>query len=719
MLSNRAFRMVGLAVAALSAAALACTVAEAAERPAGCRVFEKGYGLRSNYYVGGRLTAQVSDFTGLYKLMYFGRGEEVQVKDVLSGDPLNTFSEDFKPVVVIDGKAYLPEFNDTVHYPFGYTSECTLDGVKLRHEFALDNNVVFRRIRVLSNPAKKDVRMRIHQCQWDLLPGNPTREVVGWRPDYEKGQLVAEVRSRSKKNPLQPLRLVIGAAAPVTFPINRPEFQPGQNGRYWLEETHGGDDHLFYFAFNPRPDEDLSAARLERRFDAFRARVAAAASYDSGDREFDAALACAPEVMEAYELEIPGAHRAGPYYFVWTWDSLVHLDALAVVGHGDLVRRTFGFFREQYGEKGLPFAFGRSLVPNPKGRAARGEVQLFFVTLLNSYCQITGDETTKREFLPLARQIIDAQKAQVRPGEVLVRGETFYPDLHRLMLSTTNDFSIVNNLLYYQGLRSWEELTGEDAGLSKALRDEINRKFWEPSVGTYADTVDGTTFARRPVYPSWAVFEVSRFALEVLESRPGADVGAYADWMKRNFRAPGGQGVRTCALDDIHYSMDGGQFAADRAVVTRNYWSVQNAAGRTDALEDFRRMIRACWATYSYPEAECFEFENADLTSNHNDNLGGKQIFNAKALIWDALTLHLGLRVTPAGVAFRPMADGRPFAVRGLTLRGRTLDVSVKGDGTRVTAAALNGKPLADASLVPWTAFADGRNVLELTLSRK
>lgn len=58
------------------------------------------------------------------------------------------------------------------------------------------------------------------------------------------------------------------------------------------------------------------------------------------------------------------------------------------------------------------------------------------------------------------------------------------------------------------------------------------------------------------------------------------------------------------------------------------------------------------------------------------------------------------------GLRFRPMNDGRPFAVRGLTVRGTTLDIKLHGYGS-CASYVLDGTTLEDG-FVPWTALRPG-----------
>ena len=72
------------------------------------------------------------------------------------------------------------------------------------------------------------------------------------------------------------------------------------------------------------------------------------------------------------------------------------------------------------------------------------------------------------------------------------------------------------------------------------------------------------------------------------------------------------------------------------------------------------------------------------------------------------------MRIAKEGVSFHPMNDGKPFAVRGLSLRGTALDIEMSGAGSSAR-FALNGETLPDG-FIPWAKLRHGRNLLAITL---
>ena len=73
------------------------------------------------------------------------------------------------------------------------------------------------------------------------------------------------------------------------------------------------------------------------------------------------------------------------------------------------------------------------------------------------------------------------------------------------------------------------------------------------------------------------------------------------------------------------------------------------------------------------------------------------------------------MRVSKDGLRSRPMNDGKPFAVRGLSLRGTALDIEMSGAGSSAR-FALNGETLPDG-FIPWAKLRHGRNLLAITLT--
>ena len=672
---------------------------------------EDGFGVVRNFYQSGRIACKVSAINGLFHLGYIGRQDFNDQTFISHGAENSVYARNLQLEVTVDGVPYRLPFGETVHYPFGYTSRVTVGGVGVEHSLVLDRNAVFRRVRVVENPAGRAVRARLVQMNVSL--GHGVKPFV-----MNAARTGLETTHTDAKGVVT--RIEIGATAPTRLRLNDRPLKPLAFGdsagllslRYDLDLVDPSDDAVFYLVCDRAEGEELSAARVDRVFSGFAASRAGDLRFETGDPVFDNTLSYIVPMSAQFEVDGAGAFRASPTYWVWGWDAMVHAETLALAGRADEVKRMLGFFRRVADpEKGILHMFptdftvardaevshtpGGSIVMAP-------HVQMFYVVLLNAYYNATGDEATLKELLPFARRIVTNAKAHVKDGETLARAYGFFPDNPFAVEQQMEDFSLINNAIYYQGLRAWNELTGEDAATAEAVKAELEAKLWDADEGYWSDAWDVEKGVRRRHYPLYGSFYISRFALE-----PKADaLAATAGYMKRHFN----MGVFLNMFDVASEShlADGNQLGAYYPVVDRTYWNVQNRARRLDALADFRRIVTAHGRVLTYPEGQGADVVNAD-PADYSDELGNKQFFSSKAWLSDALELNLGLEVRSDGLVFRPMSDGTPFAVRNLTVRGKRLDVVLRGRGTSAT-ATLNGVA-TDAGFVPWSALA-ARNEL-------
>ena len=674
----------------------------------------EGFGVRRNFYQSGRISAKVGDIAGLFELNYVGAQPFQQQRFFSSAAENCVWMRQFTPSVLIDGKPYRLPFTDTVHYPFGYRSECVLDGVRLRHEFVLDRNAAFRRMTVLSNPQGRSVKARVTFMSAGLPDG------LRWRVDAAKNALVADWRKGSSH-----VTMEAGAACPLVLPLNDRPPQPlawPKNGgvpdfRFDLVTVEPAETFLFWWVFDRAPDEALCTARVDRVFSAFAAHHAHDARFETGDELADGWLGFVAPMSAAHEVDGCGAFRASPTYWVWGWDALVHAGALALCGRAAEVRRMLCFHRDAADpQQGILHAYQTDFRFAGCGTAAPGgaltlppAVQLYWVILLNEYVAATGDEAFKAECLPFARTLVERAKASAGASGGLPRGIGYFPDNPYAVGQTPGDFALINASVYWQGLCAWTALSGEGAAEAEAVGRTLVRTFWDSAEGWWSDSWDAAARARRAHYPLYGLFHVSSFARGLLPD----DAAACAAYAKKAFFL--GDRLAMFGWGTPAFCADGNQLGSYYPVADRTYWNLQNAAGRLDALDDFRHIVARHARVLTYPEGQTADVVNAD-PEDGSDELGNKQFFAAKGWLADALDLWLGLRVETGGLRFRPMNDGRPFAVRGLSVRGTTLDVVLEGRGTCAASCTLDGAALPDA-FVPWTALRPGGGTLHIRLT--
>ncbi len=669
---------------------------------------KEGFGVRRNFYQSGRISAKVADIAGVFELNYVG-SQPFGSQRFYSSNEQCTFLRCMVPQVLIDGRPYRLTFSNTIHYPFGYTSECAIDGVKLRHELVLDRNVMFRRVRVLENPSGKEVRCRIVQINAGMGQG------AKWRVDGS-GLVAAAKFKRGEE-----VTLEIGAANPVSFPLNelkdRRAFHRNpdgtQNFRFDMEELKSGDSHLFWWVFDRKDGEELSDARVDRVFADFRKRHAADARFETGDAIVDGWLGFVSPMGAAHEVDGLGAFRASTTYWVWGWDAMVHSGSLAVCGRAAEVKRMLRFYMDRAKSDGrIHHAYTTDLTRQKSDASAPAEVPFdvvnssFWLILLNDYLNATGDDAFKAECMEFARGLVKSNLEKVAPGGILPRGQGWIPDNRYPLQQEKDDYSLSNCAVYWQGICAWREISGEDAGCDAVAR-EIVAKFWDAGSCYWGDSWDAKSARRRDWRPLHGLYAVSGFARDVI---PGAADGI-CDFMERNFLV--GDRLAMYAWQSAIRCSDGNQYGAYYPVQDRTFWMMQNVAGRTRSISLFRRIVGRHGRVLTYPEGQSADAFNDD-PADYSDELGNKQFFAAKGWLADALELWLGLRVTKDGLSLHPMNDGLPFAVRGLSLRGKTLDVEMQGSGS-VADFTLNGKPLKDG-FVPWSSFKPGRNILKINI---
>ena len=387
-----------------------------------------GFGVRRNFYASGRISAKVSDIAGVFELDYVGRQHFKNQRFYSAGEQC-TFQRCMVVQALVDGRPCRLTFENTTHYPFGYASECTLEGVKLRHELVLDRNALFRRVTVLDNPEGKEVRCRLVQMNPGMGQGAKWRKAV--RPDGSL-RLVAEARFEGGAS----VAMEIGAVGPVALPDNSsvdPRAFPRspdhtQEFRFDMEERGNRPVHLFWWVFDKNEDEELSSARVDRVFEDFRARRAADARFETGDAFADGHLGFVPAVAAAMEVDGAGAFRASPTYWVWGWDALVHSGPLAFTGRAAEVRRMLAFFRDTAGDGGrICHAYATDFGKHDADVSDPGEVNFdavnssFWLILLADYVAATGDESFKAECMRFARPARARRRAALRAVRAMVR----------------------------------------------------------------------------------------------------------------------------------------------------------------------------------------------------------------------------------------------------------------------------------------------------------
>jgi hypothetical protein len=654
---------------------------------------EKGFGLDVNLYCAGRICASVAKHGGLTQVSYQGN-QPIDRFRLLEAPESSVFTKLARVEVFVDGVPYRLCFEKTVHYPFGYASECVLGGVRLKHELILDNNVLFQRVTVLENQENKRITARMVHSSRTWNPKIARRTGPEWRPDTGTGTLNAEILDEGKTGPVGTV-LRLGALQNSTFSLLET-----QSFKFYLNSPVPADEHVFYLAFNPTQTEDLSSERISAKIQQFEKKMENVTRFETGNPVLDSALVNANAVTADFEIEVPGALRASPFYWVWAWDSMVHAESLILGGWSEVVKRMLFFFKKYDLAMQYPadFKTERSLIPC---------TQLFYVVMLYHYYAMTGDKETLESCLPYARDLVESVTAKVGLDGSLALGRGLFPDYPSCLgQSETDDYAVLNNSVYFQGLRAWHELTGELGDVADKVGENFVKLFWDDSEGYWCDSVDGKTGEQRTYYPCYGQLYISPFGLDLQRD----EYERTAAFMKANFLSE--HGIRMLPLDRPGFMADGMQLGEFFPVTDRYYWNMMNMVGDSEAPEDFERIITAYWQICTFPEGQTNEVVNTN-PAEYEDSPGLKQAFTAKPWVCDAFEVNLGLRVKLAGIYLNPIKGPQPFKVKNMVLRNHKITIERKAGAGERPVFSLNGKVLAKG-FVAWDDLA-AENVIAIT----
>jgi hypothetical protein len=655
----------------------------------------KGFGLAVNTFASGRISATVAAHGGITSVCWYGRQSPFRQYFFNANPDEGVFLKIARVQVLIDGIPYRIEMNKTVHYPFGYETECTLDGVRIGYALILDNHAILQRVKVLNNPSGKAVSARLWMtscCQKNI----DGRQFSPWTLNHSSQ--VAECTAFDTEDKIA-TKIRFGCLGKGAF-----DKYETQSFKILLNSPEPAGEHVFYLVFDPDSYAPLSATRVDEKRREFEARRRHNAIFKTGNKTLDSALVNALYYIPEFEIpDLPGAVKASPSYWVWGWDGLVHLDAQVLCGNAELVRRTLLFFRDTADPiKGLSSAYDTSC---RQVWPLSPPVQGYYVVALHHYVLLTGDEATLEACLPLARKIIERALAWAQ-DDILVRGKAYFPDSPQCLGQGDDDFSIINNSIFYQAIRAWNTLTGERTAEAERLATAF-QAFRDPITGYMADSIDGKTGELRRHFPVHAQMQISHYALE----HDAACLDPIAAYLKKHFLMR--HGLSMFELNSKAFMADGIMLGEYFPGLDRYYWNVMNRVGDSASVDDFTRIVTAYWRICTYPEGQTNDIVNSDPTE-YEDTPSLKYGSTMKGWCADALDLRLGLQIGHDGLGFHPLASKQPFEVNGLHLRGCRLDITVSGMGGQ-SEFIFNNRKLETASIA-WKMLKK-KNLLQIKFS--
>lgn len=662
----------------------------------------KGLAVDRTWFSGGRTGATLLGHGGLGEILYYGAQEQGGHTFFRATAPESAWEKLFRLCVVIDGKAWYPEFNHTRLYPFGYSSECELAGVRLRHELILLNDSLVQRITVLDNPAGCTLNLKL------ILHGHNRvktghRSWSDWRFDDGLNALccsaVDEIPEEECRRQIEKKKKELRLNFPVSD-VPRGETHlavasdlktsmlcTNHGFKYYLNTESFTDSAAFLLVFSP--EKDALAERVAILRGNHTAECAAAlAAYDTrlasspairipGQAAVQSCLRNLPAVVDSLEAkDVPGGFRAAAHdYWVWL-DLFFNATAFTWADDADSLRDMLRLFRSVADpELGMPKLLTTTLKPL---LGAEWVEQCLYIPALYHYTCQTGDRETLAELYPFVTWLMDKCLENESGDSGLIEGIGM-PDFPMDM--DGHDLCSSGNSIAYQALKCLEALAREMedadtaeryAAKARTLCKSFLEHFYDPEKGYFVDSVSSRDFTRRPHYPVFAILWVSHFAADLL----GEHAAEIAAFQTANFTRAHGIGGMIPNWDAA-YPADGNQLIAYYPSWSEGFYrNTMRLAGRADGLEKWFDDVAWFWDRNTLPEGFTYDAENEGLTP---DNPGSKQAFGGQAWYAAFFSAILGLAVDTQGLIISPTPLRRKITVRNLRVRGCRLDVTLGG----------------------------------------
>ena len=328
----------------------------------------------------------------------------------------------------------------------------------------------------------------------------------------------------------------------------------------------------------------------------------------------------------------------------------------------------------------------------------------------------TGDTTWLRRSYDIIRRSANADlRTAVDPQSGLFYGAaartsrdgSFYPawmqpaDVYQSQALSTN----VVHYRTYRILTQMAEVLGKFpdqwARVARRVKQGINEQLWQPEAGRYVAYRYGRAYPS-PVQRTEALGQAlvvlsgvtgAARARRVAENQPVLEFGLPALWPSPHHEASDGAVLRP---------------------VVNAYWTwasaaAQNAPGVEHGLASLYRATALFRRNEDAMVASTGHFEGAGASST--------QLGSAAGLLATVYRVFFGMRATTEGLKlapFVPSAYSGTHTLEGMPYRDATLDITMKGHGTRIVQVTLDGEPL-DAPIIP--PDLTGRHDIQVLLS--
>jgi hypothetical protein len=699
-------------------------------------------GLVRDQFAHGRTHAIVGTHGGLLEIHYWGR-QRLGESKLFRADNESAWTKMFRVRVRIDGKNYYLGLEGTRLLPFGYRSQCSVEGITFSHELILLQDALVQRARVLKNPRRAKVQFELVHMEGCCAVGGNDAKWTEFAWQKADNALVA-----SRTDPATPvhtnvgdinqkgMKIVVREPAATTWigvgcdaPLSALRGYNRRSKWYLGSKPIKGNDAAFFLTFATSRTRLSSRLKELRRIvheetDALLAAhekaLAGRPRISTGDAVLDSAFKQYPQVIHSMKLpDLPGAVRGNiGGYFLWGWDGMTPMLPLNLANEADYTAKILRFWKRVATPRvGIPL----QLTTLCKPRLAEAfPAQCQYIASLYHYVAATGDLELARELFPFCAHLLEMSRWREVKNTGLVESAALWPDFPQAMGEDGNDISTLNNSLLYQGLRAMEYLAGalgkkalaaRYADWAVRLRAAFVKHLYDEKRGYFISSCSALDFKPRKHYIVHALFWITPFARELVAHAPGR----IAEFMDRHLVT--GECLLSLPRWDTAWMADGNQIGASFPTADYFYLNVHKLLGDDTGLKTWLGHVQWFWRTHTAPEAFTPEAENErDLGP---DNPGGKQLQAVTCWYAGAHQALAGMDIDHEGITLTPWGD-RPVDIRGLKLRGATIDLAIRGKGSHIGSLKLNGKPLpAGSRKIAWATLAGKRAALELTRSEK
>lgn len=683
--------------------------ADAAGRP----FTRGGLGRSACWIASGRTACSLVDHGGIEEIVWFG-DQPLHRQTFFRGGFRSTYARVFRAQLLVGDRVWTLGVGDGAAHPSGWTGRMLIseEGIEIELAVVCENNALHQVVRVVKNPHKHHIGMRLMMrdylriqlerrtwSDWTLKDGaavcTVTDQPAPIAADDAHGELNAGQLKFTYPDDDEPRTTYIGVVGDgaVTMRAFRSQLRQFEIAPAKRTEL------AMSLVFTASP----AAFRIERKRLAAgvaTAAWAAIAAWTPIERAAPRPTGLSPEVTSfaqqvpaliraAMPPDLPGAMRASyNSYWVWGWDTLVHAHTYLLNGIDDLVVPALDLYtRTAHPEYGIGHAFDKQMRPLlTQPLTAQG---LFAIAAWQVW-SLRGDLDAARRHWPFIVQwLARCRTKPVRDG--LFVGMALIPDFPQDAGENGDDLSPFNNSVMYQACRCIEGLAAAlgDAAtavsaseVTTAMRPGFARRLWDAKRGFWNDSVQASTFARRPSYPAHALIWVTPFCRELIN-----DPETAAAFAEKHLRMAGG--IRPYPTWDPAFNADGNQLAQHYAPGQDPlYVRLMAMTGRQNRLREWLHWKDQFWGNLTVPEGVTVEAENDG--PERPDMPGGRQMFAVKAWSDGLFGAVLGVTIDPGGLTVEPGLAG-PLAWSGIPIGGRRWQISVSGTGAHVAHITVGG----------------------------